>query len=87
MSGRVETAAIRTGASPGRVDGKPTPPAFTRKHYRVAELRAVHGLGKGKTFELLKRGVLVGLKVDGCLFVTAESVDRLFANAEPWMRR
>jgi hypothetical protein len=58
-----------------------------RRLYSVKEAGAVIGHGKTKTHQLINRGLLEAVLVDGVLRVTDEGIDRFLRNLEPANRR
>jgi hypothetical protein len=61
-----------------------TKPSGEPKYYRVRGLCERYGLSKGLVINALRHGALRGKKVGGILLISAESVNALLENAEPW---
>ena len=53
-------------------------------YYRVRDVMRLIGLSKPKVFQALKDRKLDGLKLDGVLLITTESVERYLHTATPW---
>ena len=58
-----------------------------RRNIRAAEAASILGIGKTKVYELLATGRLTRVRIDGCVRITFDSLDRFLdeirAEAEP----
>ncbi len=54
------------------------------RYLRVRDIVEARRVSKPKVFQLLREGRIEGIKVDGILFIDADSVERWFRSGRPW---